>query len=260
MPVTPAAATEGHLLYGDPIARRSYPEIAVGGFSRVDGMIAFYTQIAALLQPHHHVLDFGAGRGEPTLDDPVPYRRALVTLRGRAAHVAGCDVSAAVLSNPFLDSAAVITPGQPFPYEDGRFDLVVSRYVFEHVPDPGHTAAELIRVTRPGGWICAVTANSWGYVALAARLVANRHHAASLSRIQPGRKAEDVFPTHYRLNTPGALRRHFGHACDIHGFRASAEPAYYFGNASLFAAFRLLHRLLPEFLQTGLTVFMRKRP
>lgn len=239
--------------------QRFYPEIAVAGFSHVDGSIAFYSQIAALLQPHHKVLDYGAGRGEQIEDDPVPYRRNLVNLQGRCAHVAGCDVSPAVMDNPYLDDARIIDPAKPLPYADGTFDMIVSRYVFEHIDDPAMASSELLRVLKPGGWICAVTPNGVGYVALAARAVPNRLHVAALKKVQPGRKAEDVFPTRYRLNSKSALQRYFGRYADIYCFRSSSEPAYVFGSSFLFAAFKLLHKLLPEVLQTGLYIFIRKR-
>ncbi|MDT7933627.1 MAG: class I SAM-dependent methyltransferase [Sphingomonadaceae bacterium] len=246
-------------LYDTRLAARFYPEIAAGGFTRADGSVAFYSRVAALMRADHQVLDFGAGRGEPIADDPVAYRRDLMNFRGRCAHAAGCDVSAAVLQNPYLDSAERISPGAPLPYADGRFDLIVSRYTFEHINEPAAVADELIRVLKPGGWLCVTTPNAYGYVAIAARLLANHRHAAALQAIQPGRKAEDVFPTVYRLNTPGALRRHFGHACDVHAYRDSAEPAYHFGSPLLFGAFRVLHAILPPVLRTGLFAFLRKR-
>lgn len=251
---TAAPATAGHALAG-----RFYSEMAVGGFSHVDGSIGFYTQIAALLRPEFRVLDYGAGRGEQIADDPSPYRRALQNFQGRCAHVEGCDVAPAVLTNPYLDHAEIIDPAAALPYADNSFDLIVSRYVFEHVDDPEQVSRELLRVVRPGGWICAVTPNSYGYVAIASRLVPNRRHVAALKSAQPDRKAEDVFPTRYRLNTRAALQRYFGGRADIHVYRASAEPAYHFGKPWLYAGFKLLHRLLPDVLHSQLFIFMRKR-
>ena len=255
-----AAGTAAPVTAAHTLAARFYPEMAVGGFSHVDGSIAFYTQIASLLRPDSRVLDYGAGRGEQIADDPSPYRRALLTLRGRCAHVEGCDVAAAVLTNPYLDHAEIIDPEAPLPYADASFDIIVSRYVFEHVGNPAVVARELLRVVKPGGWICAVTPNGYGYVSLGARLVPNRRHAAALTTAQPGRKAEDVFPTRYRLNSRRALERWFGHAADVHVFRGSAEPAYHFGSPLLFGVFKLLHKLLPDGLQNQLFIFMRKRP
>jgi SAM-dependent methyltransferase len=36
-------------------------------------------------------------------------------------------------------------------FEDNRFDVVLSRAVFEHLPDPGAVASEIRRVLKPGG-------------------------------------------------------------------------------------------------------------
>jgi len=240
------------------IVERFFPEVAVSGFSHVDGSVGFYSQIAARLKPTDQVLDFGAGRGEPIMDDPVPYRRALANLQGRCAHVEGCDVDPVVLTNPFLDSARIIKISEPLPYQDASFDMIVSRHVFEHVEDPAWMAQELLRVTKPGGWICAVTPNSWGYIATAARMIPNWLHVRSLKRIQPERKAEDVFPTKYRMNTKWALKRWFGDHANIYAYLASSEPAYHFNSYFIFGMFKVLHKLLPEALQTTLFIFIRK--
>ncbi|MGH7805861.1 MAG: class I SAM-dependent methyltransferase, partial [Candidatus Binatia bacterium] len=135
------------------LAERFYPEKGAGGFSRVDGSIAFFTRIRALLRPTSRVLDFGAGRGWHIVEDPVPFRRACITLRGSCAKVVGVDVDEAVRENPGLDEAHVVEPGASLPFADASFDLIVCDHVFEHLVDPATTAAELTRVLAPGGWI-----------------------------------------------------------------------------------------------------------
>jgi hypothetical protein len=73
----------------EELVHRFYPESYVGGFSHVDGTVALFTQIAALLRPTDHVVDFGAGRGQVILDDRVPYRRHLSNMKGRCAQPGG---------------------------------------------------------------------------------------------------------------------------------------------------------------------------
>jgi SAM-dependent methyltransferase len=243
----------------EELLHRFYPESNIGGFSHVDGNVAFFSQIAAVLRPTDHVLDFGAGRGEGLLDDTVDYRRKLGTLKGRCAYVDGCDIDDAVLANPFLDRAKVIKINERLPYEDNRFDIVVAKWLLEHVDTPEFTAQELLRVTKPGGLIAATTPNKWGYIALGARLVPNGLHVRALESIQPERKAEDVFPTRYRLNTPPALRRAFGKEADVFVARGSSEPSYYFGSPTLFRIVKSLTRHLPQALQPTLYVYIRKR-
>jgi SAM-dependent methyltransferase len=240
------------------LERQIYPEANVSGFSHLDQEVGFYTQVAALLRPEDILLDFGAGRGEFMETDPSSYRRFLQNFRGRCAHVDGCDPDAAVLENPTLDTAKVIEDRNQLPYEDGRFDIIVARYVFEHIDSPEWAAKELLRVLKPGGWLCAMTPNRWGYVALASRLIPNRLHAGALSKIQPSRLERDVFPTVYKLNRPSAVRRWFGGSADIFWYSTSGVPSYHYGSKTLFNVFRLIHRLTPPMLDTGLRFFIRK--
>ena len=245
-------------LYDGVVPERFFPEIGVAGFSHIDGTVAFYSIIAAALEPSFHLLEFGAGRGEHISDDPVVYRKSLSNFRGRVQRVVGADVDPVVASNPYVDQAVVLTPGAPLPFEDAAFDMIVSRYVFEHIDQAEETARELMRVLKPGGLLCAVTPNKWGYVAIGARLVPNRLHAKALTRVQPGRHQQDVFPTRYRMNSMGSLRRLFGKYGHVMIYRASGEPAYYLGRMLPYAAFLLLHKLLPRPLATAIQLFVRK--
>jgi SAM-dependent methyltransferase len=240
------------------LERRLYAEANVSGFSHVDQEIGFFVQVAALLDPDDIVLDFGAGRGEFIDSDPSRFRRFLQNFRGRCRHVDGCDLDPAVLNNPTLDAAKIIIAGEPLPYENDRFDLIIARYVFEHIASPEWAAKELLRVLKPGGWLCAMTPNKWGYVAVASRLLPNRLHAPVLSHVQPDRQARDIFPTVYKLNRPSAVTRWFGSSADVFWYSTSGVPSYHYGSKWLFRFFQLVHRLTPPMLETGLRFFIRK--
>lgn len=58
-----------------------------------------------------------------------------------------------------LAHADVLVPGEPWPYQDEQFDLVVSMDVIEHLPDPEPWLRELVRVLRPGGQLYLTTPN-----------------------------------------------------------------------------------------------------
>jgi SAM-dependent methyltransferase len=244
---------------GDQLKRRFYPEANISGFSHVDGTIGFFNQLAAIVRPTDYILDFGAGRGGPLHDDKVTYRRNMGNFKGRCQHIDGCDVDPVVLENPFLDEAKVIRIGEPLPYEDNRFDIIVARHVFEHIEPVEFIAQELMRILKPGGIIAAVTPNKWGYIALGARAVPNRLHVRVLTRSQPDRKPEDVFPTAYRLNTPRALRRAFGERAEIFIVKKASEPSYYFGNPWLYRFMKSVNKYTPEAFLPVLDVYIRKR-
>ena len=240
------------------IASRFYPEIAAGGYSRVDGSVEFYTRIRALLRPDMQVLDFGAGRGWAMVDDPNPTRSRLANLRGACEKVVGVDIDPAVRGNPGLDEAVVIQQGEALPFAAGSFDLVVSDHVFEHVDDPELVAAEIDRILRPGGWVCARTPNRNGYIAWGARLVPYGLHARVLSRLQPDRLPVDVFPTRYRLNTRATVRRHFPdyRHCT---YAFNTEPAYGGSLRSLWFILWSWSRVAPEALCATWHIFIQKR-
>lgn len=210
-----------------------YPEIGAGGFTRIDGTIEFYGRINSLLRPDMVVVDLGAGRG-CQFEDANRYRRELVRIQGKVAKVIGVDVDPAVMENQFVDENKVYDGGR-LPLEDASVDLILSDWVLEHIKDPKTFAAEIDRVLRPGGWFCARTPTAYSLTALASRIVPNRHHAKALKVVQAGaRKAEDVFPAFYRLNTLRALRRFFPDRQWQHfSYTFSASPSYHFGKTAI---------------------------
>lgn len=239
---------------------RFYPEIGISGFSSVDGTINFYLFAKSLVRPDMTVLDFGAGRGAAHIDDDCAVRRDLTSFKGRVAKLIGADVDPVVMTNPDLDQAVMIGADGSLPLPDQSVDLVVSDWVFEHLPDPEVSAREIERVLKPGGWICARTPNKNGYVALGNRLIPEKLKDFILSLAQPGRKHEDVFPAHYRLNSRAAFKRHFPTDMFRHCvYGWNSEPSYTFNNRFVFYAFALLHGLTARILPLHWHVFIQKR-
>lgn len=238
-----------------------YTETAAGGYTRLDGDIAFFGRVQALLSelgPDAVVVDFGAGRGRAS-EDPVPYRRNLHDLRATDRRVIGLDVDPVVLENPLVDEAHIIEPGVRLPIPDASVDLIVSDFTFEHVDDPGPVAREFERILKPGGWVCARTPNKWGFIAIGARLVPNRLHVRALHTLQPGKHEVDTFPTRYRMNTRGALRRIFpAPAFEVHAYTTDYEPHLYAGQSRVLTSALWALRALPAPLRSMWVVFVRK--
>lgn len=160
----------------------------------VDEHALFDRMIRAHLRPGMSVLDAGAGRGQMY---PSDYGET-------AGRMVGVDIDPAVLDNPNVDEI-VVAPLASLPFPDATFDLVVSKYVFEHLDRPTAVMTELRRVMRAGAHLLIHTPNRRHYVALAARVTPTRFHAwFNASR---GRPSEDTFPTRYRANTRVVLER-----------------------------------------------------
>ena len=240
--------------------QNALPELQAGGFDKVDGTVQFYSRVNALIEPSFVVLDFGAGRGEPHIDDTIAYRRKLRLLRGKVAEVIGADVDPIVQTNPGIDRAVVLS-NQKIALPDESIDLIVSDFTFEHLPDPVATVSELDRVLRPGGWLCARTPNRNGYIAVINRLLSDRLKERILYGAQPERKEEDVFPAFYRLNTLKAIREHFPLSrYENASYAWDASPAYHFNRPVVFRLLKAIHSVSPSHLKTTLMIFLRKRP
>jgi ubiquinone/menaquinone biosynthesis C-methylase UbiE len=87
------------------------------------------------------------------------------------------------------------------PFADGTVELVTANMVAEHLEDPTAVLREVYRVLAPGGAFVFHTPNFRGWVIQ----VASRVPEALKKRLiwfLERRRAEDVFLTHYRLNTP----------------------------------------------------------
>lgn len=237
-----------------------YPETAVGGFTSVDGTIQFFTRINALLQPDMTILDFGAGRASFVEEDPVEYRRNLRIFRGRVKQVIGVDIAEAVLANPVIDKAYVVHPGDRLPLEDRSVDMIISDHTFEHFEKPAQPIGELERVLKPGGWLCARTPNRWGYSSIGASIIPNRFHELVLSRLQPDRKAIDIFPTFFRLNTRQDFARYFDKTrWELWAYTWNPEPAYFGSSKIGWWLAKTMFRFLPSALGTTWLVFARKK-
>ena len=149
------------------------------------------------LKPDHYCLDYGAGRGIVKQ----------MNFKGLAKHVAGVDPEEGIYGNPFLDEARQIAlSDNKIPYDDNTFDIVFSDNVMEHIQQPGIVLAEIIRVLKPGGVFLSKTPNKWHYMAVTARLTPTWLHK-HYNKLR-GREAFDTFPTAYKLNSSGAVRRY----------------------------------------------------
>ncbi len=246
-------------MYADPI-ERFYPEFKFGGFSSVDGTMSFFTRVQALASPEMVVLDVGCGRGQAAdRFEQRPWERCRV-LKGRCQKVIGIDVDPAGQTNPLIDEFRLIQ-GDRWPIQDSSIDLLVSDAVLEHVPDADAYFRECQRVVKPGGFICLRTPNRWSYVSIIASLVPNRFHDRVVQKVQPGRQAKDVFPTHYRANTLSALRRLMArHGFDGCAYRHIGEPAYLRFSSMAYGFGVFVHRWLPRPMWPMIFAFGRRLP
>jgi ubiquinone/menaquinone biosynthesis C-methylase UbiE len=156
------------------------------------------------VQPGARWLDVGCGHSiVPDWAMPPEEQERLVR---RVAMLVGIDLDEGIVRHPLLTHRVKAICGQ-LPFKDGSFDLVTANMVVEHVTDPDSFLSDVSRVLRPGGRFLFVTPNYLYPPLLAARLVPDAPKKRIVSFLEH-RKEEDIFPTHYRMNSPRAIEDH----------------------------------------------------
>lgn len=200
----------------------------------VDEHVRFDALVRRHLQPGDLVLDAGAGHG----------RAFRYGYRGVARLVVGADLEPEVGANPNLD-VACRADLRRLPFTASTFDLVLAKYVFEHLDRPVAAFRELRRVVRPGGRVVFHTPNRFHYVSVAAALTPTEFHRWYKTKRRGG-TPPDAHPTRYRANTRRALLR----VAAASGFRLSElecfepRPTYLFFHPAAYRAGVAYERLV----------------
>jgi SAM-dependent methyltransferase len=241
------------------INERHHPEHAAGGYANNDGTVEFYQRVVAVLPEGGVVLDLGAGRGAIFDEKDGSWRDWLVRLGQKHSRRIGADVDPVVKTNPELDKAEIIEPGKPLPFGDQSFDLILCDWVVEHVEDPESFVAEVRRVLKVGGWFCCRTPNRWSYFSIGARLFSGAGEDKALRILQPGRRAADVFPKFYTMNTLAEIRKQFASDHWINAtYTHNPDPSYVGNSSVLYHLINLYQRLTPKVLRTVILIFARR--
>jgi SAM-dependent methyltransferase len=234
-----------------------YPESKIGGFTDVDGTVAFYIRVNSLVTPASVLLDLGCGRGAYG-EDPISIRRQLRIFKNRVARVIGVDLDRRSAENPFVDELHLMY-GDTIPLDSDSVDLCICDHVLEHVNDVERFFAEIRRVLRNGGYLCIRTPNSMGYVSLAARIIPKRFHFLTLSKAQHNRQELDIFPTYYKCNTVKKILFQFGNYgftdCVVYGHES--DPQYLSLSRIFYFLGYVYQRFAPKQLRSVLFAFAR---
>lgn len=141
------------------------------------------------------LLDIGCSRGDPDL--PSLHRARLSV---------GADLDLLGLRANTIDSACLLAPMGRLPFPDNTFDVVVCKWVLEHLEHPAEDLAEICRVLRPGGALVALTPNAYSLFTLISRVLSHRLKQLLKGRMFGGHE-EDTFRTWYRANARTELLR-----------------------------------------------------
>jgi len=183
----------------------------------VDGTTRFHQLLAAQIKPGSVILEIGPG---PT-NETTNYLSSV----GR---VIGADISSEVEVNSALSEAHTFD-GLHLPFPNNSFTACVSNWVIEHVGDPSAHFREVARILKEGGIYCFRTPNRWHYFVIGSRLLPFSVHMRIANKLRGLLEDQhDPYPTYYRANTSGRIRRLGGQSgLDLQSlFAIETEPSY----------------------------------
>lgn len=213
----------------------------------------FERTVRGLLRPEHSLLDVGCGSTAPVLRN----------FRDAGVRLVGIDLVDLDVEIPGIEFYRGDLAHIPLP--SATIDIVMARSVMEHIENPAAVYRELVRVLRPGGRLVFLTPNLWDYASLAACVIPNRWHPTLVGKME-GRDKEDVFPTYFKSNTFGAVKRWSNESgFELESFRYVGQyPAYFMFNGFLFILATGYEKLISRFewlrfLRGWIFVTLRKR-
>jgi SAM-dependent methyltransferase len=137
--------------------RRHYDGLSFGEFSYGDRRAGFYPLVEEFVRKMRHdsqVIDVGCGAGF-WLDEFR--RRGLQETQLTGVDLAPANVARARERGHRADVGNVLALEHP----DAAFDGTFCAGVIHHTPDPQRAWQELVRITRPGGYIYLAVYNRW---------------------------------------------------------------------------------------------------
>lgn len=190
-------------------------------------------KIESILRKEHTILDAGCGRSAPVLSKYI----------GKADKLVGVDLEDYTNSSGDIEYIQGNISSIRVP--SASVDIVISRAVLEHVPDPNAVFAEINRILKPDGSFIFLTPNLWDYVSIISFLVPNRFHPFIVNKTE-GRTLEDVFPSYYKANTYNAISKLCKKSgLSINEFKwLSQYPAGFMFSATLFRIAMVYEKLV----------------
>ena len=132
--------------------RAAYADVSFDRFSQYWWSNRYYALLARRHGPSHgRVLEVGCGMGH------------LLTWLVDSYQVFGADINPWALAesrrNVSQGSFLLLSAEELGAFQDGSFQIVVSKHVVEHLPNPERSIAEMSRVLAPGGLLLLATPN-----------------------------------------------------------------------------------------------------
>jgi len=159
-------------------------------------------------------------------------------------HTYGVDPDKEALDKKTLIKNKAVGVVENLPFKSNFFDLVVSEWGLEHLPDTQKAFRKIYRVLKPGGKVIFLTPNIWNYNVWIILAIPNRFHDFFTRKLY-GRQEGDTYPVRYKINSVKKIAE----TLEPMGFKKSqiilnGDPSYISLNKPLFAIACLFEKVL----------------
>ena len=153
--------------------------------------------VAAAVSKEDRVLDLGCGRG------------GIVERLESVGSWTGADPDLNSLREHRRRSLSrCCAQSERLPFTAATFDIVVTSWVLEHLPNPEQTLREIARLLRPGGSFFFLTPNTSHPLPRLSRTMSALHPLQQrIVTLCYGRQPADTYPVTYRANTAAEIER-----------------------------------------------------
>jgi len=156
----------------------------------IDHGVCYEQMLARYFDRPMRILEIGAGTG-----------RLSPSRKRRRCQIWAVDPDPRLRENPLIDMP-IIDSIERVAFDAESFDLVCSRFVFEHLPDPIGVLNRIYRWLTPNGKVLILTVNRLHYYGWLNQLLPKNWIEALT-----GQASHDLFPTYYRFNHPFRIPR-----------------------------------------------------
>lgn len=213
-----------------------------------DSMVLLRDLVDKYLDDKISVLDVGCGHGNFVIDE----------LRDKFVKAVGIDCNKEGTEKNVCLDEVMIGNIESTPFEDKKFDLVVSLWMLEHIKNPEKVFLEINRVIKNGGYFAFVTPNKFNFLIFLRRLIGDRV-SGFINKIVYGREEKDLYGVYYKANSVSKIKK-LAKICgyEIVFLKNNVDPSYTsFGRISYYISF--LISLLPfSFVRPHIVGVLRK--
>ncbi len=154
-----------------------------------------------------HLVDSSCSEGSRVVDLGCGEEEYLSCLLEKAGEVVGVD-ERSVRGSYHRHLQADLN--REIPLQEESVDLAASKFLMEHLEDPQRFLREAHRILRPQGRLVLMTPNVLYYPYAFNKLLSQvmaQERRMRLVQAFSGRPPDDIFPVHYRCNTPRRMRQ-----------------------------------------------------